>query len=581
MAKRMTGALLCAAMILTLLAGGASAAWQPEAAPAYVIGGSFSDGVMTAEVWLENANAVSGSIALKFDAGRLRLKNAETLAGAVKAGDGVSITTGGLGNDQVISQEEGFLLVSWFPSGNRLDASGEAKLVFSAEFEAEGVTAENADSSLLRLFDLQPGQISGFSDSAFIFADVTPPGGETTGRQYRYNRDSNPTCLVRQSYPGSERASAQDCQVTFEIKDYSGKPVAADIITGGSAFKAGKDGNLTLKLPQGTYSCQIFADGLENLIKTYTASGTETRLEITLKSDQLVAQTVADQLQITYAVGDSADHVSASVGLPRFGPANTRVSWNSSNSTVVDRFGGVFPQEEAQTVELTATVSCGSATAEKTFTLKVVPKAQENPNPDYPDEGGEEEKPEPKPGFQDLAGFDWASQAILELAAQGIINGTSETTFEPSGSITRADFTCLVVRMLAPEGELATEPFKDVSTSSYYYEEVMRAKALGIAKGGEDGMFRPEDRITRQDMTVLVYRALLAMDLIEAPGSLSALDGHNDGNQVADYAREAMAAALEKGLIVGDQSGSLNPLQNTTRAEAAVFIHRILEKIVK
>lgn len=580
MKKRVTGALLCAAMMLALLAGGAAAAWQPEAAPAYVIGGSFSGETMTAEVWLENANAVSGSIALKFDTGRLRLKNAETLAGAVKAGNGVSVTTGGLRDDQVISQEEGFLLVSWFPSGSRLDASSEAKLVFSAEFElAEGVTEENSDSSLLRLFDLRPGQISGFADSAFIFADVTPPGGETTGRQYRYNRDSAPACLVRMDYPGSDRAPANVCEVTFEIKDYAGNPVAADIIVAGGSYKTDAGGQLKLKLPQDGYSCQIMAEGLETLIKTFTASGTEARIDITLRSDQLVARTVADQLKITYAVGDSAERVSAAVGLPRFGAAGTRISWSSSNPTVLDRFGGVFPQEDKQVVELTATVTCGKAAAERKFVLTVVPKAQENPDPQYP--GGEEEVPKPKPEFQDLAGFDWARQAIIELAAQGIIKGTSETTFNPSGNITRADFTCLVVRTLAPEGELAAQPFKDVAPSSYYYEEVMRAKALGIAKGGDDGLFRPEERITRQDMIVMVYRALLTMKLIEAPDSLSALDKHSDGNQVADYAREAMAAALEKGLIVGDASGTLNPLRNTTRAEAAVFIHRVLEKVIK
>ena len=108
--------------------------------------------------------------------------------------------------------------------------------------------------------------------------------------------------------------------------------------------------------------------------------------------------------------------------------------------------------------------------------------------------------------FTDLGNHAWADDAITRLAARGIINGITATTYGPARNITRADFTTLIVRAFGFEGEAAS--FADVSANAYYAETVGIAKTLGIVGGVNESDFAPTAEITRQDMMVIVARAL-------------------------------------------------------------------------
>ena len=180
--------------------------------------------------------------------------------------------------------------------------------------------------------------------------------------------------------------------------------------------------------------------------------------------------------------------------------------------------------------------------------------------------------------FRDLIGYGWAQRSIEALASKGIITGTSESlgTFTPGANITRADFTILLVKTLGLQAE-EWGSFSDVQPSDYYYEAVGIAKALGIASGQGDDRFNPRAAITRQDMIVLTARALNAANAAEEQAAdLSVLAGYSDNEQVADYAREAIAAFVAQQLIEGSD-GHLKPLNFTTRAEAAVLLYRIFQ----
>ncbi len=177
--------------------------------------------------------------------------------------------------------------------------------------------------------------------------------------------------------------------------------------------------------------------------------------------------------------------------------------------------------------------------------------------------------------FTDLTGYEWAKKQIEALASTGVINGTSETTFGPGMNITRADFICMLVRALKLN-EAIDGNFNDIPSSAYYYESVGIAKKLGIAMGKGDNLFMPEENISRQDMMVIISRAMKisGKQLVESASDLS---GFNDSSRVADYAVNAAAQLIKAGIIMGN-NGNINPEGTATRAETAVIMYRILNK---
>ncbi|MBQ4545068.1 MAG: S-layer homology domain-containing protein [Oscillospiraceae bacterium] len=209
------------------------------------------------------------------------------------------------------------------------------------------------------------------------------------------------------------------------------------------------------------------------------------------------------------------------------------------------------------------------------------PDTDENVKPDdgettNPDNGedttvGEGVPALPSKGFTDLASHAWAADAINELAEAGIIKGTSETTFSPANNITRADFALLLVRAFGLESD-NTENFADVEESDYFARELAIARNCGIVGGIGDNKYAPRNTITRQDMMVIVYRALKALGIELEVDEVS----YPDFDKVAPYAQDAVKALITAGLVNG-KNGKIDPAAYTTRAEVAVLIKRILD----
>ncbi len=177
--------------------------------------------------------------------------------------------------------------------------------------------------------------------------------------------------------------------------------------------------------------------------------------------------------------------------------------------------------------------------------------------------------------FTDLAGYGWAKVQIEALASMGIINGTSETTFSPGANITRSDFICMLVRALKLNGTIDSN-FSDIPTTAYYYQEVGIAKKLGIAMGKGDNLFMPKESISRQDMMVIISRAMKisGKQLDESAPDLS---GYKDSSKVAAYAVNAAAQLIKAGIVMGS-NGNINPEGTASRAETAVIMYRILNQ---
>lgn len=178
--------------------------------------------------------------------------------------------------------------------------------------------------------------------------------------------------------------------------------------------------------------------------------------------------------------------------------------------------------------------------------------------------------------FDDLESVAWAKKPIEVLASKGILKGVAEKEYDPGANITRADFLYFLVRTLGVDARVEGN-FDDLSRDAYYYKEIGIAKKLGITSGTGDNKFSPDASITRQDMMVLTENALRMLKKLEGQGTAADLDRFTDKSLIAAYAVNGVASVVKEGLIVGS-GDRINPLGNTTRAEAAVFLHRIYNK---
>lgn len=175
----------------------------------------------------------------------------------------------------------------------------------------------------------------------------------------------------------------------------------------------------------------------------------------------------------------------------------------------------------------------------------------------------------PMPKYRDLLGYNWARKEITALSEKGIVNDVSAVSFAPGTNITRGDLAYFLVRTLGLTAE-TTENFADVSPDKYYAKEIAAGKALGVLNGIGDNKFNPEAEITRQDLMTIISRG---MQLSGAETDISAFP---DAGNISDYALSHVKAMIGAGLVKGNADGTLNPLGQATRAEAAVIMYRIL-----
>lgn len=175
--------------------------------------------------------------------------------------------------------------------------------------------------------------------------------------------------------------------------------------------------------------------------------------------------------------------------------------------------------------------------------------------------------------FKDMNNCKWAEEAVSALIDKGIVSGTSENTFSPDENITRADFTVMLIRALGLKADFKNN-FTDVNSDSYYYDCVGIASALGIASGTDNNIFSPGDGLLRQDMAVMVIKALKAEGIEVQEGAASELKGFKDASDISGYAVNAVEALVREGIIKGD-CNAVNPMMPLTRAEAAAIIYKI------
>lgn len=179
--------------------------------------------------------------------------------------------------------------------------------------------------------------------------------------------------------------------------------------------------------------------------------------------------------------------------------------------------------------------------------------------------------------FSDLASGFWAREAIENLAGRGIIKGDENSRYRPNDTITRAEFTALMIRAF----NLETAPvgsFADVRIGKWYYDVVMAAENLGIVTGDPANRFYPERAITREEMAVIMVKTLNAVGKPLNGHSNDVLERFWDRDLISPYAVSSLAAVVGENVMTGLPGNAIAAKKTSTRAEAAALIYRIIDR---
>ena len=178
--------------------------------------------------------------------------------------------------------------------------------------------------------------------------------------------------------------------------------------------------------------------------------------------------------------------------------------------------------------------------------------------------------------FTDVSG--WYEDAVRYVYRNSLMNGTSNTTFNPNGIVSRAQLVTILYRMAGEPEVSGKSVFTDVESGRWYSDAIEWAAAEGIVKGIGNDKFDPEGEITREQIVTILHR------YCGTPTSNAKLDSFPDNQDVGNYALEALRWATENEVINGVTSGDsvlLAPKATATRAQIATIIMRFKENLFK
>ncbi|WP_127496791.1 S-layer homology domain-containing protein [Paenibacillus glycanilyticus] len=176
--------------------------------------------------------------------------------------------------------------------------------------------------------------------------------------------------------------------------------------------------------------------------------------------------------------------------------------------------------------------------------------------------------------FDDTA-THWAKKEVDALASLLIIDGVGNGAFDPNRSVTRAEFTALVVRLfgLATPAAAGNGKFGDVQTSDWFASAVAAATGAGLINGYENGEFRPDQTISRDEMAVILARGLA---FAGHKGDAAGAEAFADQSDIPAWAAEATSQLAGLGIVNGKPGNAFDPEGEATRAESAVMMFRML-----
>ena len=180
--------------------------------------------------------------------------------------------------------------------------------------------------------------------------------------------------------------------------------------------------------------------------------------------------------------------------------------------------------------------------------------------------------------FTDVREADWFYDDVVYAYENGLFSGTSDTTFSPNASMTRAMLVTVLYRLEGQPAVSGRSGFSDVKLNSYYEDAVTWAADNGIVNGTGATTFSPNANVTREQMAAILYR--YAQYKQYGTAASTGLNGFSDAAKVSAYAKAPLSWAVAEKLVNGSE-GRLLPTGNATRAQVAAILHRFVENVAK
>ena len=180
-------------------------------------------------------------------------------------------------------------------------------------------------------------------------------------------------------------------------------------------------------------------------------------------------------------------------------------------------------------------------------------------------------EPEPSTSFKDVAADAWYAEYVSYLAGKGIVNGKTADTFAPDAQITRAEFIKIIAGVAGADvSGKSSSRFSDVASDAWYAPYVAWGVENGIINGTSETTFHPNGNISRQDMATMIKR-YTDFAKFTLPADTAAVN-FTDSAQISSYAADAVKAMQQAGIINGKGGNTFAPKDNATRAEACKML---------
>ena len=199
--------------------------------------------------------------------------------------------------------------------------------------------------------------------------------------------------------------------------------------------------------------------------------------------------------------------------------------------------------------------------------------------PEEPDET-EEIKETETISFKDVKENDWFYEAVSYAVENGLMSGMSEDIFAPNTPLTREMLAVVLYNVEGQPESTEANTFTDVKGDMWYTDAILWTNANGIVAGYDNGAYGVGDLITREQFATILYRYAQFKGYDTTQGGMAVRE-FSDYESISDYARTAMAWAVNAGIMGGMDDGTLMPQGKATRAEAATMLMNFCENIVK
>lgn len=199
--------------------------------------------------------------------------------------------------------------------------------------------------------------------------------------------------------------------------------------------------------------------------------------------------------------------------------------------------------------------------------------------PEEPEEVEETEETETI-SFLDVKKSDWFYEAVSYAVENGLMSGMSEDIFAPNTPLTREMLAVVLYNVEGQPESTEANTFTDVKGDMWYTDAILWANENGIVAGYDNGAYGVGDFITREQFAAILYRYAQFKGYDTTQGGMAVRE-FSDYENISDYARPAMAWAVNAGIMGGMDDGTLMPQGKATRAEAATMLMNFCENMVE